>query len=110
MDNPNIDSAGVDAGAKIFVGLMKAVFPATEETGTICSVGMSRNLSAILRPRPWFDAGENFRPTRRILARSSSAKTVTDPASEDILRIRFEEHGEESRAELSGRITIRFVP
>src|SRR5580704_18072945 len=27
MDNPNIESAGVDAGAKIFVGLMRAAFP-----------------------------------------------------------------------------------
>jgi anti-sigma B factor antagonist len=35
---------------------------------------------------------------------------VTNPASEDILRIRFEEHGKESRAELSGRITIDSSP
>jgi anti-sigma B factor antagonist len=73
------------------------------------------NLSAILRPRPLFAAGENFSPnifrqTRGILARSSLAKTVINPASEDDLRIRSEQHGKESLAELSGRITIDSSP
>jgi len=71
---------------------------------------MSRNLPAILRSWPFLPSAKTFRQTRRPIARSSSAKTVINPASEDDLRIRFEKHGKESRAELSGRITIDSSP
>ena len=35
---------------------------------------------------------------------------MIDSASEDYLRIRIEQHGKESRAELSGRITVDSAP
>src|SRR5580704_8814725 len=51
-----------------------------------------------------------FRQTTGPIARSSWAKTVNNSASEDDLRIRFEQHGKESKAELAGRITIDSSP
>jgi anti-sigma B factor antagonist len=53
---------------------------------------------------------ELFRQTKDSLARSSSTKTVINPASESDLQIRFEQHGPKSRAVLSGRINIDSSP
>jgi anti-sigma B factor antagonist len=48
--------------------------------------------------------------TRDLDARSSSARTVNNPASEGDLRITCEQRGKGSRAELSGRVTIDSSP
>ena len=57
-----------------------------------------------------FAVSENFLPNKASDRALLIGDTVINPASEDDLRIRFEKHGKESRAELSGRITIDSSP
>src|SRR4051812_25010514 len=45
-------------------------------------------------------------PTTRTPARSSSAKTVTQPANGTDFRMEREQHGTQCRAKLSGKISI----
>ena len=53
---------------------------------------------------------ESAAQTKDSLAHSSSANPVINPANETDFRIRFEQHGPKSRAELSGRINIDSSP
>jgi anti-sigma B factor antagonist len=53
---------------------------------------------------------ELFRQTKNNLARSSLLKPVNNPASDSDFRIRFEQLGLKSRAEVSGRIDIDSSP
>jgi hypothetical protein len=58
MDNPNIDSAGVDAGAKILVGLMKTVFP------SLGSLPQKRLEASVLLGLPVVAIVENISPNK----------------------------------------------